>query len=727
MAEIDILSINNKKIQDVEARKDIKTIKENQINLVEDDTSMEGISDSVYDTLTTKDKTIIGGINELNSQFKDIANKTIIEDGKIYLVKEDGTKLDEGTDLPISSGTDTSNNIETYKCEDIGEVFSAPSDYIAWCPNNIIYDKDTNQYVAILNCADKHASTKIDRYLCKINANTFVVEDLYSIEDKIKDASGNSVKLAFKYNATTSLILQDDNSYMFFSCVKDSGGNDTEERCRIVSTDKGKTWTKKELTTNIKYHPWAFYKLSNGRLIGGYDYSKSGMSYSDDNGITWTQVIPTTCGGEYEAEPCILELEPNKLIAIARYSMSGIGVNSSGDSEHAVISYSNDNGTTWTSWQISNTIDNMNAASCCGIVHDGIVEIFTCSRWYNKNGNSCTDYTNTGKSGAIIHYTATIENVLNDNFTKIGIIDYAKGNNPEDYHAPAISKDKDNNILIMHMDKGLNNTCTQRFIRGSKNLSYRCNDTDITKVFPYSSYYTNVLFNNMLEKVNSLQYALSKINGSEVGTPTGHILTNKYIASDMYSSNIYPWQKGSDFYNKSVANYDSNTGTGNVHEFLDNNNDGKYETLKTYSLAIKENLDSTVKDSYLSFKYYDEISVFYSHIIKDGYITVLDRKGAYNIVNYKEEKVITGDLKTTEIQLFDGYCLLNGIKYDLPKIPIDDYIALDNDSVARHKTITNLIAAPSTTLEVNDKTDQIGIFFNQYAKIEYVKIYKKFN
>lgn len=41
MAEIDILSINNKKIQDVEARKDIKTIKENQINLVENDTAMK--------------------------------------------------------------------------------------------------------------------------------------------------------------------------------------------------------------------------------------------------------------------------------------------------------------------------------------------------------------------------------------------------------------------------------------------------------------------------------------------------------------------------------------------------------------------------------------------------------------------------------------------------------------------------------------------------------------
>lgn len=73
MAEIDILSINNKKIQDVEARKDIQVIKENQINLLEDDTSMEGISDTVHDTLETDDKRIIGGINEVNAKLKDIA------------------------------------------------------------------------------------------------------------------------------------------------------------------------------------------------------------------------------------------------------------------------------------------------------------------------------------------------------------------------------------------------------------------------------------------------------------------------------------------------------------------------------------------------------------------------------------------------------------------------------------------------------------------------------
>ena len=53
-------------------------------------------------TLTTTNKTnIVESINEVNVQYKDIANKTVIEGNKIYLAKADGTKLDEGTKLPI--------------------------------------------------------------------------------------------------------------------------------------------------------------------------------------------------------------------------------------------------------------------------------------------------------------------------------------------------------------------------------------------------------------------------------------------------------------------------------------------------------------------------------------------------------------------------------------------------------------------------------------------------
>lgn len=87
MAEIDILSINNKKIQDVEARKDIKTIKENQINLIEDDTSMEGIDDTTHDNLETTNKTIIGAINEVNTQYKDIANNFKLVSGDNNTIK----------------------------------------------------------------------------------------------------------------------------------------------------------------------------------------------------------------------------------------------------------------------------------------------------------------------------------------------------------------------------------------------------------------------------------------------------------------------------------------------------------------------------------------------------------------------------------------------------------------------------------------------------------------
>jgi hypothetical protein len=55
----------------------IEELVDNQITLVEDDTSMEGIDDTVHDTLTTQDKTLIGAINEVNSQCKDIENMII--------------------------------------------------------------------------------------------------------------------------------------------------------------------------------------------------------------------------------------------------------------------------------------------------------------------------------------------------------------------------------------------------------------------------------------------------------------------------------------------------------------------------------------------------------------------------------------------------------------------------------------------------------------------------
>jgi len=62
-----------KAYDDTAIKADIQTLKTNQINLVEDETSMEGIKDNEYPTLNTTDKTLIGGINEVNAQCKDKA------------------------------------------------------------------------------------------------------------------------------------------------------------------------------------------------------------------------------------------------------------------------------------------------------------------------------------------------------------------------------------------------------------------------------------------------------------------------------------------------------------------------------------------------------------------------------------------------------------------------------------------------------------------------------
>lgn len=59
--------------------------KENQINLIEDDTSMEGISDSEHDTLETDNKKIIPAINEVNKKCKDIAKQTITTEERTKL------------------------------------------------------------------------------------------------------------------------------------------------------------------------------------------------------------------------------------------------------------------------------------------------------------------------------------------------------------------------------------------------------------------------------------------------------------------------------------------------------------------------------------------------------------------------------------------------------------------------------------------------------------------
>lgn len=53
------------------------------------------------DALTTTNKTIVGGINEVAAQYKDIANLSLTKhtDGKVYIKKQDGTLVGDGIEI----------------------------------------------------------------------------------------------------------------------------------------------------------------------------------------------------------------------------------------------------------------------------------------------------------------------------------------------------------------------------------------------------------------------------------------------------------------------------------------------------------------------------------------------------------------------------------------------------------------------------------------------------
>lgn len=125
-------------------------------------TSVTGGSDNAID-ISIEDagnnfvaENVEDALSEVSSQIKDIAYKTIVENGKLYLVREDGTKIDSGTTLPIggnSAGDNTSSG--TYDTEislpytansdtDVELTFSAGSSvsYTNLCPDG----SDISQY-----------------------------------------------------------------------------------------------------------------------------------------------------------------------------------------------------------------------------------------------------------------------------------------------------------------------------------------------------------------------------------------------------------------------------------------------------------------------------------------------------------------------------------------------------------------------------------------------------
>ncbi|MGQ4668930.1 exo-alpha-sialidase [Metabacillus halosaccharovorans] len=423
------------------------------------------------------------------------------------------------------------NSVDVYRLEQIGELFLPPEKYNAWCPSNLQFDPTRKVYVCLINGANQHVFTTITQYFSIINPNTFVATTPKAIS--VIDKSGNPV--TFDTTSSNNFMVLNDGTYMYF--MRKSGIYH-----RITSVDGGTTWVDQgqiiaSPSLGSNYNIWGITKLSTGRLICGFGAAletRAKIMYSDDNGVSWKfiSVGKSFPSGTTSAEPCIIEVAPQKLISIARKSTSGMSYGTVGGAvDPALISYSSDNGVTWTDYVDSKSILKMNASGATAVVHNGIVEVFTASRFY-----STIDHVNTGENGALYHYTATIDNALNDNFTLKETILYTRATNSVNFHSPCISIDNKNRALLMYMDDSeiQSSTVNYNFVRGNLGyISYKNQDHSSSPVFGYSGKYIDSLISNLMTEINSLKYSISQLPGSDVKPPTGSLLwTKQYNAQN---------------------------------------------------------------------------------------------------------------------------------------------------------------------------------------------------
>lgn len=174
------------------------------------------------DTLGTNDKSITGAINEVN---QNIPKQTVFENGKLYLIKENGTKIDNGTQ--ISLDMDISNYYTNSQIDNIIKDYTdgKKQRYITKEEYNSLseYEKNSNTVWNITNEEEVIIPQGLE-----LNGNEL------SLKDKNGNVVGNNVTLNI---SNDDIILTSPSGYKFKAKVSDSGELSVEQ---ITSSENNK-------------------------------------------------------------------------------------------------------------------------------------------------------------------------------------------------------------------------------------------------------------------------------------------------------------------------------------------------------------------------------------------------------------------------------------------------------------------------------------------------------
>lgn len=438
-------------------------------------------SASIDDTNTSVDKT--WSSDKINKQFNTIANETVVENGKLYLVRKDGTKIDTGTTLPTGGEVtdeqvqsavtnyfaenpiEVGNSKNGYTYKYMGTPFQKLNSYQSWPIAGVQYDKSLDRVMCLVTDADKHVSaTQYKLSLYSLNPQTCEVELIQTLKDNTVEPV---ISLSDAFGSQRGFLIDNDTGiyYKFHF-----GDDKIPKACK--SEDKGVTWTDIPITeTNSSSILFAggngqIIKTSSGRIICGL--FGNGFAYTDDyfQNLTYVTSGRIASGGdtkihEYE----IIELEENELVALCRYSWNPTadGNWSANESayldEMAWITYSHDNGATWTVPVATNM--RMDATNCCSFIDDdNYVNLFVGTRFF-------ADGTTTFKNG--MYFLKVSKDDLKNNNLKTGeLMFYGNSQFYSDFGNLACCVDCRNNVHLFYNDGKESGTCRWHYIKGSK-------------------------------------------------------------------------------------------------------------------------------------------------------------------------------------------------------------------------------------------------------------------
>lgn len=269
------------------------------------------------------------GIEKNSTQYKDIANKTIIEDGKLYLAKSDGTKIDSGTTLPTGGNSAYGGTYTTLEAINTDNNADITKYYILTSGDNagyaVVYDETTSSWILGWNMGgNSNNNTDDGTYDTEISlpytANSDTdVELTFSVGNSVSytnlcpngnDISQYQITASGTPQTTAEIVNDEEKGYCLHYKNAITGGYNT---LRLLSSN---TWDSthyyyvsywvKMVTHSTNYPEYPIFSVGTNTIAGS-------ESFNYDDTTSWQRV-------SFITQP-------------ASYLTSGIGINISADGE----------------------------------------------------------------------------------------------------------------------------------------------------------------------------------------------------------------------------------------------------------------------------------------------------------------------------------------------------------------------------------------------------------